>query len=67
MAQRKLTKSLDNRMLTGTIAGLGEYFGLDRDKITLMRISYVFFALGSLGTLILVYIIASWIIPNSYQ
>ncbi|HAP14731.1 MAG TPA: stress-responsive transcriptional regulator, PspC family protein, partial [Lactococcus sp.] len=41
MTQKKLTKSLDNRMLTGTIAGLGEYFGLDRDKITLMRILYV--------------------------
>ncbi|MBL3717007.1 PspC domain-containing protein [Lactococcus muris] len=67
MTQKKLTKSLDNRMLTGTIAGLGEYFGLDRDKITLMRILYVLFALGSLGTLVFVYIIASWIIPSSYQ
>lgn len=51
-------------MLTGTIAGVGEYFSLSRDMITLMRILYVFFALGSFGTLALVYSVASWLIPS---
>lgn len=66
MSKRQLTKSSSNRMLTGTIAGVGEYFGLSHDIITLMRILYVFFALGSFGTLALVYIVASWLIPSPH-
>ncbi|MCA9747026.1 PspC domain-containing protein [Lactococcus petauri] len=66
MSKRQLTKSSSNCMLTGTIAGVGEYFGLSRDIITLMRILYVFFALGSFGTLALVYIVASWLIPSPH-
>ncbi|QSQ99980.1 PspC domain-containing protein [Lactococcus garvieae] len=66
MSQRQLTKSSSNRMFTGTIAGVGEYFGLSCDIITLMRILYVFFALGSFGTLALVYIVASWLIPSPH-
>lgn len=66
MSKRQLTKSSSNRMLTGTIAGVGEYFGLSRDIIILMRILYVFFALGSFGTLALVYIVASWLIPSPH-
>ena len=66
MSKRQLTKSSSNRMLTGTIAGVGEYFCLSRDIITLMRILYVFFALGSFGTLALVYIVASWLIPSPH-
>ncbi|BDM76698.1 PspC domain-containing protein [Lactococcus garvieae] len=66
MSQRQLTKSSSNRMFTGTIAGVGEYFGLSRDIITFMRILYVFFALGSFGTLALVYIVASWLIPSPH-
>ncbi|EKF52358.1 PspC domain-containing protein [Lactococcus garvieae] len=64
MAQKQLTKSSSNRMLTGTIAGVGEYFGLSRDIITLLRILYVLLAFGSLGTLVLVYIVASFLIPS---
>ena len=66
MSKRQLTKSSSNRMLTSTIAGVGEHFGLSRDIITLMRILYVFFALGSFGTLALVYIVASWLIPSPH-
>lgn len=64
MNSRQLTKSANNRMLTGTIGGIGEYFGLNRDIITFIRIIYVILAFSSLGSLILLYIIASVIIPS---
>lgn len=66
MAQKQLKKSANNRMLTGTIAGVGEYFGLSRDTITLLRILYVLLAFGSFGAAVLVYIVANWLIPSSH-
>lgn len=64
MSQKQLTKSANNRMLTGTIAGICEYFGWSRDIINFVRILYVLLAFGSWGSLIPVYFIASWIIPS---
>ncbi len=54
-------------MLTGTIAGICEYFGWSPDIITFVRILYVLLAFGSWGTLIPVYFVASWIIPSAGQ
>ncbi|HAP14733.1 MULTISPECIES: PspC domain-containing protein [Lactococcus] len=65
MSQKQLTKSSSNRMLTGTIAGICEYFGWSPDIITFVRILYVLLAFGSWGTFILVYFVASWIIPSA--
>ena len=65
MSQKQLTKSPNNRMLTGTIAGICEYFGWSPDIITFVRILYVLLAFGSWGSLIPVYFIASWIIPSA--
>lgn len=65
MSQKKLTKSSDNRILTGTIAGICEYFGWSPDIITFIRILYVLVAFGSWGTLIPIYFIASWILPSA--
>ena len=39
MSQKQLTKSPNNRMLTGTIAGICEYFGWSPDIITFVRMS----------------------------
>lgn len=65
MQDRQLTKSSSNRFLNGTIAGIGEYFGLSRDVITLLRIAYVVLALASaVFPFVIVYVVVSMIIPN---
>lgn len=65
MATRQLVKSRNNRLVSGVIAGIGEYFGLSRDIITFLRILVVVLFFGSWGTLVVVYFIALIIIPSS--
>ena len=65
MSQRQLTKSSDNRMVSGVIAGIAEYFGWGRDVVTILRILFVLLAFGSWGGLIPLYFVASWIIPRA--
>lgn len=64
MSSRQLTKSTTNKMVSGTIAGVGEYFGWSRDIITFVRILYVVLAFTSWGGLVVLYIVASCIIPS---
>ncbi|GFH41217.1 PspC domain-containing protein [Lactococcus insecticola] len=61
---KQLTKSRQNKMVSGVIGGIGEYFNLSRDVITIIRIVYTVIALTSFGSLLLIYIIAAFIMPR---
>lgn len=62
---KQLTKSRDNKKISGVIGGLGEYFGWSQDLITLIRIVYAVLAVTSFGSLILIYIIAAMVLPKA--
>jgi Putative stress-responsive transcriptional regulator len=65
MTQKKLTKSATNKVWTGTLGGIAEYFGIDA---TWVRIGYVVLAIFSSGFPgILLYLLLAWIIPNAPQ
>lgn len=60
MEQKKLLRSIDNRMICGVCGGIGNYFNVDS---TLIRLVWVLASiLGGSG--LLVYIIAAIIIPE---
>lgn len=59
---KKMTKSQNNRVLTGTLAGIAEYFGVDP---TLARVIYVFANVFLIGAPILLYILLAILIPNA--
>ncbi|MBR5596854.1 MAG: PspC domain-containing protein [Lachnospiraceae bacterium] len=61
MEQKKLFRSVDNRMICGVCGGIGNYFNIDP---TLIRLVWVLASLSGGG--LLVYIIASLIIPEEY-
>ncbi|AYG00959.1 PspC domain-containing protein [Lactococcus allomyrinae] len=65
MSKRKLTRSSDNRVIAGTIGGLGEYFGLNRTLINIIRIVVVLGAFGSWGILFIIYLIASLLMTQA--
>ena len=52
MNARTLTKSRDNRRISGVVAGICEYFGWSRDVVTIMRILLVVLTFGSWGGLL---------------
>ncbi|MBX8935547.1 PspC domain-containing protein [Enterococcus hulanensis] len=60
--RKRLTKSHTNRMLTGTIAGIAEYFEIDP---TIARVIFVFLNFILAGTPILLYILLVLIIPKA--
>ncbi|MBF8808357.1 MAG: PspC domain-containing protein [Enterococcus lacertideformus] len=59
--KRKLTKSNKNIVLTGTLAGIAEYLGVDP---TVVRVIYVFLSLVAFGSPIILYILLALIIPS---
>ncbi|MEY8445085.1 PspC domain-containing protein [Enterococcus ratti] len=59
--KRKLTKSNKNIVLTGTLAGIAEYVGIDP---TVVRVIYVFLSLVAFGSPIILYILLALIIPS---
>lgn len=60
--ERKLYKSSENKIISGVLAGLGEYFDIDP---TLVRIGYVFLCVFSaVFPGLLLYIIMAFIVPN---
>ncbi len=59
--KRKLTKSRTNVILTGTLGGIAEYFGIDA---TIVRIIFVLITFGAAFSPILLYIIMALIIPS---
>lgn len=54
----------NNRMISGVLGGIAEYFHLDP---TLLRLGFVIGMFLSFGTLIAIYIIAIFIIPNEWE
>ncbi|MGM0215173.1 PspC domain-containing protein [Enterococcus sp. AZ109] len=66
--QKRLTKSRSNVVLTGTLAGIAEFFGIDP---TIVRVLYVFLSFVLFGSPVLLYIVLALLIPagsktNSY-
>lgn len=66
--KKMLTKSQNNQVFTGTLAGIAEYFGIDP---TIARIIYVFASLTFIGAPIILYIVMALLVPsaenNEYQ
>ena len=58
--KKKLTKSNNNIVLTGTLAGIAEYLGIDP---TVVRVIYVILSLVAFGSPIILYILLALIIP----
>lgn len=66
--QKRLTKSRSNVVLTGTLAGIAEFFGIDP---TIVRVIYVFLSFGLIGAPVVLYVLLALVIPagprtNSY-
>lgn len=62
MNEKRLVKSTNNRMICGVCGGIGEYLGLDP---TVVRLVWVLLTFLSVGSCLLVYIIAALIIPEA--
>ena len=62
MEQKKLLRSIDNRMVCGVCGGIGNYFNVDPTLIRLVWVLASFFG----GSGLLVYIIAAIIIPEEF-
>ena len=61
-AGKKLYRSTSNRMIAGVCGGIAEYFNVDP---TIIRLAYVILSVFTVAFPgIIVYIIASWIIPQ---
>ncbi|MDR0297678.1 MAG: PspC domain-containing protein [Streptococcaceae bacterium] len=64
--QKKLTKSASNKLLSGTLAGIGEYLGWTDSQITLLRIGYAVLSVFSAGFPgALLYLILLLVIPSA--
>lgn len=57
---RKLTKSADNVVLTGTLGGIAEYLGIDP---TIVRVIYVFLSFVLIGSPVILYLLLALLIP----
>lgn len=62
MEGKRLIKSNENRMICGVCGGIGEYFKIDP---TVIRLLWAIFTFCSVGSGILVYIIAAVIMPEA--
>ncbi|EMS74685.1 hypothetical protein H318_12769 [Enterococcus durans IPLA 655] len=60
--KKKLTKSNNNIVLTGILAGIAEYLGIDP---TVVRVIYVILSLVAFGSPIILYILLALIIPSA--
>lgn len=57
---KKLTKSRNDRMLTGVCGGIAEYFGIDA---TIIRVIFALLVLSG-GTGLLIYILLAVVMPE---
>ncbi|MFS8131334.1 MAG: PspC domain-containing protein [Candidatus Dojkabacteria bacterium] len=60
-AEKKLTRSDTDKVLTGVCGGLGKYFGIDSNIVRLL------FILGSIfgfGSFVVIYIILAVVLPS---
>lgn len=58
---RRLYRSVDDRFVAGVLGGIAKFFGLDA---FLVRVAFLVLIFFSVGTCVLLYIIAWFIIPN---
>ncbi|HIZ70954.1 MAG TPA: PspC domain-containing protein [Candidatus Atopostipes pullistercoris] len=58
----RLTKSRDDIVVSGVLAGIGEYYNIDP---TLLRIGFVVLTFVGVGGVIPLYILAAFIIPKA--
>lgn len=58
---KRLVKS-SNRTICGVCGGIGEYLGIDP---TVIRLLWIILSFASLGTGLLVYIIAALVVPEA--
>jgi phage shock protein C len=59
---KRLYRSTDDRMIAGVCAGIADYFGIDP---TLVRLLFVFGALGTVSGLFWAYLIMAIIVPEA--
>ena len=60
--EKRLTKSNTNKMLSGVLGGLGEYFGIDPTHVRVGYAALTVFSAGFPG--LLLYIVLALIIPK---
>jgi len=58
---KRLYRSTDDRMVAGVCGGIADYFGIDP---TLVRLLFVFGALGTVSGLFWAYLIMAIIVPE---
>lgn len=61
MNQKRLYRSVSNRMLCGVCGGIAEYFNIDP---TIVRLGAVLLSFSSCGTGLVVYFISAVVIPD---
>ncbi|WP_249871297.1 PspC domain-containing protein [Oceanobacillus saliphilus] len=57
---KRLYRSTSNKMISGVLGGLGEYFNVDA---TILRLIFVILLIPSFMTFALIYLVAALIIP----
>lgn len=62
MKMKKLFRSTTDSKLTGLCGGIGQWLGVDPNIIRILAVIAAFF---SLGTVILIYFIATLIVPKA--
>ena len=67
MKKKRLKRSDTNRVIAGTVGGLGEYFDLSRRMINIIRVLLVIGTCGSWGSLLIVYVIVSLLMTQSQK
>ena len=61
MQQKRLIKSLHNKIICGVCGGIGEYFNIDP---TVIRLIWAILTVCGVGSGIVVYIIAAIVMPE---
>lgn len=62
--KKSLYRSENDRMLAGVMGGLADYFQLDA---TLLRLGFLVVMFFGVGTPLLIYIVAVFIVPNEWD
>jgi len=58
---KKLYRSTDDRMIAGVLGGIGKFFGVDS---TIIRLLFVVGTLLSVGSFLILYLVAIFIVPQ---
>lgn len=64
MEPKRLYRSSKDRVVAGICGGIAEYFNIDPVIVRLLFVSFLF---ASLGTAVVIYIVAIVIVPNQHQ